>query len=94
VDDEKCANVGTLGMLVVGSVVVAFMILVEWHVLRRSWLDAIGPILFLLSLITQSFSIIILQTFLDLSLSKIFIFTICSITISFGGIVVSMWPPY
>jgi hypothetical protein len=57
VDDVIRENVAILGMVVVGSVVVAFMILVEWHVLGISWLDAIGPILFLLSLITQLFQI-------------------------------------
>jgi hypothetical protein len=39
-----------VGTVMVGSVVVAFTILVEWHVLKRNWLDAIGPILYSLSL--------------------------------------------
>jgi hypothetical protein len=48
-----------VGTVVVGSVVATFTILVEWHVLRITWLDAIGPILFLLSVIAQSFSFFI-----------------------------------
>jgi len=58
VDSVKCYKAGTLGTVVVGSVVVAFTILVEWHMFRKSWLDAIGPILFLLSLIIQSLCMI------------------------------------
>ncbi len=53
-DDLICRNSGILGVAVVGSVVVAFTILVEWQVLKISLLDAIGLILFFLSLITQS----------------------------------------
>jgi len=45
VDDIFCDNATMVGM-----VVVTFTILVEWRVLRISWLDAIGPVLFLLSL--------------------------------------------
>jgi hypothetical protein len=37
-----------LGMVVVGSTVVALTMFVEWHVLKISWLDAIRPILFFL----------------------------------------------
>jgi hypothetical protein len=48
VDEVISDNWAIVGTVVVGSVVVAFTILVEWHVLRISWLDAIGPILFLL----------------------------------------------
>jgi hypothetical protein len=44
-------------MVVVASMVVAFTILVEWQVLKISLLGAIGPILFLLSLITLSLSL-------------------------------------
>jgi hypothetical protein len=44
-------------MVVVASMVVAFAILVEWQVLKISLLGAIGPILFLLSLITLSLSL-------------------------------------
>jgi len=47
VDSQKCVITA-----MVGTVVVAFTILLEWHVLRINSLDAIGPILFLLSLIT------------------------------------------
>ncbi len=59
-DDINCTNAAMVGM-----VVAAFAILVEWHVLRTSWLDAIRPILFMLSLITQSFSTIIFIKYLD-----------------------------
>ncbi len=75
--------------MVVGSVVVAFTILVEWHVLKISWLDAIGPILFLLSLITQLFLIIIVLKYSDRLIWGILL--LCgSSMISFGGIVVSI----
>jgi hypothetical protein len=42
-DSITCGNAGNVGMVVVGSVVLAFTILVEWHVLRISWSDAIEP---------------------------------------------------
>jgi hypothetical protein len=58
-DDNPCENVTIVGMVVVGSAMVPFTILIEWHVLKISWLDVIRPILFLLSLITQSLSTII-----------------------------------
>jgi hypothetical protein len=58
-DENPCENVRIVGMVVAGSAVVEFTILIEWHVLKISWLDAIRPILFLLSLITQSLSTII-----------------------------------
>jgi hypothetical protein len=88
VDGVFCANVAMVGTVVVGSVVVAFTILVEWHVLRISWLDAIGPVLFLVCLITQLFSTIIFwrsghstwETLLGFGNGMI----------SFGGIVVSI----
>ncbi len=90
VDDVFCENVAMVGMVVVGSVMVAFTILVEWHVLRISWLDAIGPILFLLGVITQSLSIIILTNRFNYSETvQIVIFLGC-VMISSGGIVVSI----
>jgi hypothetical protein len=82
-------HAGTLGTVVVGSVVVAFTILVEWHVLRISWLDAIGPILFLLSLITHSFAIITTRKLLDQPAWKTLLMFGCVLT-SFSGIVVSI----
>ncbi len=90
VDDVNCANAAMVGMVGMGSVVVAFTILVEWHVLKISSLDAIGPILFLLSLITQSFSTIIFIKYLDResAIWRIFLFPGC-LLISFGGIVVA-----
>ncbi len=84
VDYVICANAAMVGMVVVGSVVVAFTIFVEWHVLRISWLDAIGPILFLLSLITQLFSVIILSKYLHPSISGYLLHLGC-VMISFGG---------
>jgi len=88
-DHASCINGMILGMVVVGSVVVTFTILVEWHVLRISSFDAIGPILFLLSLITHLFLTIILR-----KSSKVSVLTgllmIGSMMISFGGIVVSI----
>ncbi|CAK9199307.1 unnamed protein product [Sphagnum troendelagicum] len=89
VDNDFCNNAGLMGMVVVGSVVVAFAILVEWHVLRISWLDAIGPILFLLCLITQSFLTIISVNYLDHATLEHFL-SFGNGMISFGGIVVSV----
>ncbi len=72
-----------------GSVVFAFTILVEWQVLRISRLDAIGPILFLLSLIIQLFTHIIIVKYLDsLTWERLLIFG--NGMISFGAIVVSI----
>jgi hypothetical protein len=82
-------NAGTLGTVVVGSVVVALTILVEWHVLRISWLDAIGPILFSLSLITNSFEIIISEKY-SIPSAWVFWLSIGYVMISFGRIVVSI----
>jgi hypothetical protein len=87
VDEVFCNNATMVGMVVVGSVVVAFTIFVEWHVLRISWLDAIGPILFLLSLITQSFLLII---YLKYWVTWKFWLGFGAMMISFGGIVVSI----
>ncbi|CAM6008762.1 unnamed protein product [Sphagnum balticum] len=89
VDDEICKIEAMEGMVVVGSVVVALTILVEWHVLRISWLDAIGPILFLLSLITHLFAHIIVYQNLVPSTWDIFLLLGPMFT-SFGGIVVSI----
>ncbi len=83
-DSVSRLNAAMVGTVVVGSVLVAFTILVEWHVLRLSWLDAIGPILFSLSLITQAFAIIITQE------NAAVLLLIGSWMISFGGIVVSI----
>jgi hypothetical protein len=88
VDDEICQNATTVGMVVVGSMVVAFTILVEWHALRTSWLDAIGPILFLFSFISQLFSIITYMTYLDPPTLKLL--SLGCDMVSLGGIVVSI----
>jgi hypothetical protein len=88
-DGEKCQNKAMVGTLVVASVVVAFAVLVEWHVLRISWLDAIGPLLFFLSLIIQLFLLIILAKYWVTSTWTLFSFVPCMM-ISFGGIVVSV----
>jgi hypothetical protein len=90
VDDIKCWNAGMGGMVVVGSVVVALTILVEWHALRISSLDAIGPILFLLSLITHSFAIIIKMKYSRPPGTWVNLLWIGSWMISFGGLVVSI----
>jgi len=89
VDDVFCTNAKMLGMVVVGSVVVAFTILVEWHLLRISWLNAIGPILFWLSLITHSFLILIYSKYWVTDTWK-FRLWFGGVMISFGGIVVSI----
>jgi len=90
-DEVNCDNMAIVGMVVVGSLVAAFTILVEWHVLKISWLDAIGPILFLLSFITQSFFAIMVVKFVGRITFKIIIVTCtCPVMISFGGIVLSI----
>jgi hypothetical protein len=58
-------------------------------VLRISWLDAIGPILFFLSFITQLFSVIILSKYLHPSIWG-YLLRLGCVMISFGGIVVSI----
>jgi len=88
-DQVICRNEAMVGTVVVGSVVVAFTILIEWHVLRISWLDAMGPVLFLLSLITQLFSVIILLKYLDPKLWG-YLLRLGCVIISFGGTVVSI----
>ncbi|CAM6053677.1 unnamed protein product [Sphagnum tenellum] len=88
-DHLICENTAFLGMVVVGSVVVAFTILVEWQVLKMSLLDAIGPILFLLSLITQSLSLIIFwKGWVSESVDNLLFGG--TMMIIFGGIVVSI----
>jgi hypothetical protein len=89
-DSANCAHAARVGSVVVGSVVVAVTIFVEWYVLKISLFDAIGPILFLLSFITQFFSYIIFpQSEAQSSTSKI-LFHLGSVMISFCGIVVSI----
>ncbi|CAK9872345.1 unnamed protein product [Sphagnum jensenii] len=89
-DELMCRKTAALGTVVVGSVVVAFTILVEWEVLKISLLDAIGPILFLLSLITQSLPLIIWRE--GLTSGRMLSATLVgsSWMISLGGIVVSI----
>ncbi|CAM6044055.1 unnamed protein product [Sphagnum compactum] len=91
VDYVFCENAAMVGMVVVGSVVVAFTIFVEWHVLKISWLDAIGPILFLLSLIIQTFSVII-KVKRHVPTTSIWetLLLFGALLMSFGGIVVSI----
>jgi hypothetical protein len=89
VDTVNRENVAIVGTVVVGSVVVAFTILVEWHVLRISSLDAIGPILFFLSFIPQLLPIIDIARNLNMSAWG-GLLLIGSLMISFGGIVVSI----
>jgi len=89
-DSRKCLNAAMVGTVVVVSVVVAFTILVEWHELRG--LDAIGPILFLLSFITQLFPIIYIGRNSDISdISRWGVWLLTwSLNISVFGIVVSI----
>ncbi len=89
VDDEICENASTVGTGVVASVVVGFTILVEWNVLRISCLDAIGPILFLLSLITQLFLYITLSKY-KYPLKWMRLLFIGSAMINYGAKVVSI----
>ncbi len=88
-DDLIRKNSGILGTVVVVSLVVAFTILVEWPVLKISLLDAIGPILFLLSLITRSLSLIIWLKGWS-SPRMLFVTLLGSGMIGLGGIVVSI----
>jgi hypothetical protein len=88
-DELICEKTAVLGTLVVGSVVVAFTILVEWQVLKISLLDAIGPILLLLSLITQSLSLIIWWKCWTSETVHAVTWIGCAM-ISLGGIVVSI----
>lgn len=46
VDKVNCDRAEIVGVVVVGSMVVAFTILVKWHVFRsmwQSWWDGMGP---------------------------------------------------
>jgi len=89
-DEKICGKRGLSGTVVVGSVVVAFTMLVEWQVLKISLLDGIGTIFFLASLvITQLVRSIIkswkvwaseIEDSVDLFMCAMF---------SLGGIVVS-----
>ncbi len=88
-DDLICEKRTILGMVVVGSVVVAVTILVEWQVLKISLLDAIGPILFLLSFITQPLSLIIWLKGWTSKTVYAFTFFGCGM-ISLGGVAVSI----
>jgi hypothetical protein len=92
VDDVNCENAAILGSVVVGSMVMAFTILVEWHALKISLLDGIGPVLFFLSLITQSLSVIIVFKFLSSKTGWLgfFSFLMMSVGGTVGGIVVSI----
>jgi len=89
-DDVICGNWAMVGTVMVGSVVVAFTILVEWHVLKRSWLDAIGPILYSLSFIAQLFTAMIRWKIYTSGIWTFVILLGFCLSISFGGIVVSI----
>jgi len=88
-DDTIVETAAMVAMVFMGSGVVAFTIFVEWHVLRISWLDAMGPILFSLSLITQLFFNIIVMKTSYRSTWTTLLFWGC-IMICFGGILVSI----
>jgi hypothetical protein len=87
-----------LGMVVVvvGSTVVALTMFVEWHVLKISWLDAIGCILFFLALLMQAFLLLILNiTSQGYGPSYLFSFLVilifvCAMIFSLGDMVVSI----
>jgi uncharacterized membrane protein (DUF485 family) len=87
-DEKYCSNAMTMGMVMVATVLMALTTLVEWPVLKMGWLDAIGPILFLLSLITQFFSTVV-GTRGEENLT-FWISLILGCIMSFGGIVVSI----
>lgn len=50
-----CENVTIMGMIMVWSVVMVFTILIEWHVLKTSWLDVVRLVFFLPALVMQAF---------------------------------------
>lgn len=54
-DYNTCENVAIMGMTVVWIVVMVSTILIEWHVLKISWLDVVRLVLFLLAPIMQAF---------------------------------------
>jgi hypothetical protein len=88
--------VALVGM-VVGNVVVAFTIFVEWHVLKISLSNVIGAIFFLLALIMQTFSTIKAYKMLT-STTWTFLSTFGCVMINFGDIGLSIvatipnWP--
>jgi hypothetical protein len=88
-DVVNCDTEAILGTVVVETMVVAFTILVEWHVLRISWLDAVGPILFLFSIITQLLNTILSDCFYAFSREIYYLLKYVTMIISFTGIVIS-----
>jgi hypothetical protein len=48
-------NVAIMAKTVVWNVVMVLTMLIEWHMLKISWLDVVGLVLFLLALVMQAF---------------------------------------
>jgi hypothetical protein len=93
VDDLNCKNAAVVGLVVAGSVVVAFTILVERQVLKTGWLDAWGPMLVLGFLAAQLFIVIMTrccdQEDMQILCLEALIYCFC-VVFSFGGVVVSI----
>jgi len=103
-DIIACWRMALIGITIVGSTVVASTIAVEWQVLREGGLNAMGPVFFLLALILQVVSMILIlrqasSTILNFHGSywicdlcfffgAIFGISLSSILLSLGGMVV------
>jgi hypothetical protein len=85
-DKESCTRIAFMCLVVIVSAIVAFTIQVEWHVLKKYWLDAIGPILFVFALSLQIFSIYL--EYWDRSEVGAMLGFACSGIMSLGAIVV------
>jgi hypothetical protein len=87
----EMVGITVVGMVVVGSVVFALKMLVEWPVTKMSSLDGTGPVLFSLALITQYLSYYFILTLSRENLSlAILVMSGIIVMITFGGIVVSI----
>jgi hypothetical protein len=88
-DYKLCLNVTTLVMGMMATMLMAFTVFVEWPVLKIGWLNAIGPILFSLSLVTQFLTIIIRARTYSENITFLISVTLGWI-MTFGGIVLSI----
>ncbi len=98
------SRMALIRITIVGSAVVASTIVVEWQVLREGELNAMRPVFFLLALILQVVSMILILRqasfnnfkfawfFLDLCLffCAMFGISLSSISLSVGGMVVAL----
>lgn len=103
-DIIACWRMALIGITIVGSAVVASTLVVEWQVLREGGLNAMGLVFFLLALILQVVSMIVIlrqasSTILNLNgfywicdlclfFCAMFGISLSSILLSLGGMVV------